>query len=164
MITDQQFQELQKRINELEKTVKTLSMSLTELRMTSHSKYAAPAPAAYEPKRDRTRYVFNGRRFSKRALVLAGIKAYVVDQQVTSSEQLLEAFPTVIQGSLGLIRPAEEAEMYENAKARFFFRDDEVLRFNDGIFVICKEWTAKNIGGFIQAMENNGYKIKVINR
>ncbi len=164
MITDQQFRDMQKRINELEKTVKALSMTLTELRMTSHGKYAAPTPSAYESKRDRAQYLFNGKRYSKRALVLAGIKAYVDDHKVTSSEQFLNVFPMVIQGSLGLIRPIEEAEMYENAKVRFFFGDDEVLRFDDGIFVICKEWTAKNIGGFLQAMGNNGYKITTISR
>ena len=71
------------------------------------------------------------------------------DTGTTDPAALSEIFPDCIQGSLGVIRSADEAEQYSNATEHYFFKDEDVLYLDDGIYVVCKDWTVKNIRGFI---------------
>ena len=92
-------------------------------------------------------------------LILECIKQYVADTATTEPAALLEVFPDHIQGALGVIRAANEAEQYSDAMERYFFNDDDVLHLDTGIYVVSKDWTVKNIGRFIDLMETLGYEI-----
>ena len=65
---------------------------------------------------------------------------------------------------LGVFRSAEVAERYSGATERYFFGDDEVLHLDDGVYVVSKDWTIKNIDRFLDVMETLGYVITPVVR
>lgn len=164
MITDQQYREALIRIEELEKKVNALSRSMTEILMKSDTRQDTLIHTESEKRKDITRFSFQGVNYCKRQLVLAVIKKYIKDFNITDSSGILAVFPDYTQGSLGVIRRAEEAELYDGAKARYFFNDEDILHFSDGLFVVCKDWSTNNINRFLQIAEKIGYEIKPIIR
>ena len=157
MITDQQYKDLLNRVNALEKQVEALSRRLNE--STFRRGPSSRQVEEETPVRDTTKYNFNGISYNKRQLVLAVIKYYVESERINNSEDLNKAFPDKVQGSLGVVKKFEMAERYTNARNRYYFEDDNVLTLDDGYFVICKEWSAKNIKKFIDRAEKLGYSI-----
>ena len=164
MVTDRQYKEAIDRIDDLEKKVNMLSRSLAEMKMRVGGSTVRHNLPGQEPKRDITKYVFNGAKYSKRDLVLAVVKKYVSDNSVQSATLVEDVFPDHLQGSLGVIRRATEAEAYIGSENRYFFGDDDVLKFDEGIYVVCREWTVKNIPRFIKVAESLGYEINPIIR
>ena len=164
MVTDKQFKEALDRINKLEQKVNSLSRSLAEERMKSSVQATKNRQIHTDSQKDITRYHFMGKKCCKRTLVLFCIKQYVQDHQITKSTSLFDVFPDHIQGSLGVLREIEEAERYEGAEKRYYFEDEHVLSLEDGLFVICKDWSAKNIDRFIDRMQELNYGIERIQR
>lgn len=164
MVTDKQFQDLLMKYEELNRKYTQMSRDIAAIKMSldiaKRHKNAEPV----RPRKDVTRYCFLGKQLNKRQLVLECIKQYIHDTGITDSESLFALFPDHIQGSLGVIRLAKEAEQYRDATERYFFKDEEVLRLDNEIYVVSKDWTVKNIGRFIDVMEKLEYKITVINR
>lgn len=164
MVTDRQFKELQAKFSELEAKYAQMSKDLAAIQMKldiTKAKKKEPIP---EVQKDITRYNFKGKQLNKRQLVLACIKTYISDKDITDPTELLSVFPDFIQGSLGVIRKATEAEQYKDARNHYFFDDADILMFGEEYYVISKDWTAKNITRFIDIMETLGYEINLINR
>ncbi len=164
MVTDKQFNELLKRIDELEKKINMVSRAVAESRLRSAGstlKYEDPTP---EAKRDVTKYSFNGNLYSKRHLVLAVVKQYITDHSVHDSKELEAVFPDYIQGSLGVFRRVNTAEAYYDSSKRFFFKDEDLLYLDDGLFAVCREWSIKNIKRFQAVAETLGYDITPVYR
>lgn len=162
MVTDQEFKAVLSRLEDLERQFKALSRSLAEHVMRSNATTYIKQDADVKTKRDTTKYFFMGRKYNKRNLVLAVINQFVADRSVRNSIELQHAFPDYIQGSLGVIKKVEEAEKYASSSQRFFFDDDKVLAFEDGMYAICKDWEAKNISRFIRKASEYGYLIESI--
>ena len=162
MVTDKQYRDLLEKCEELNRKYAQMSRDIATLKMTLDLKKTPKLPEAPRSRKDVTRYSFNGKQLNKRQLVLECIKQYIADTATTDHVVLLEVFPDYIQGSLGVIRAASEAERYSDATERYFFKDDEVLHLDTGTYVISKDWTVKNIGRFIDVMENHGYEITPI--
>ena len=164
MVTDKQYRDLLAKYEELNRKYAQMSRDIAAIKMTLD---LARTPKKTEPvqsRKDVTRYHFKGKQLKKRQLVLECIKQYIADTGMKDPEALLEVFPDHIQGSLGVIRSAEQAEQYSNATEHYYFKDEDVLRLNGGIYVVSKDWTVKNIDRFIEVMEILGYEIKPIIR
>lgn len=166
MVTDQQYKELLNRVKELEDKLNSLSRAMAEMAMKNGTRTSRVQEKPVDPviHKDVTKYIFNGEMLAKRQLVLHVIKQYAADKQITEGAELIEAFPDYLQGSLGVVRKAEDAELYEDSKNRYFFEDENVLQMNDGTFVVCKDWTVKNINRFLKTAETAGYQFESINR
>lgn len=164
MVTDKQYRDLLDRFEELERKYAQMSRDIATIRMKMDVSAARTYAEPEQSRKDVTRYWFDGQLYNKRRLVLVCIKRYIADTGTTDPVALSEIFPDCIQGSLGVIRSAGEAEQYSNATEHYFFKDEDVLYLDDGIYVVCKDWTVKNIRGFIDIMETLGYEIKTVNR
>lgn len=164
MITDEQFKSLEEKYKRLEQKYAQMSQDIASIKMKMDMARTRVKTEQVQVRKDVTRYVFDGEQYDKRHLVLECIRKYIADSGVEDAAELMETFPDYIQGSLGVIRSAEDAEKYSGATERYFFGDEDVLHLNDGIYVVSKDWTVKNISRFVKMMEKLGYEIKTINR
>lgn len=164
MVTDKQYQELLQRFEELSRKYTQMSRDIATIKMKMDISNARAYAESAQSRKDVTRYHFDGKLLNKRRLVLEGIKKYIADTGTTDPAALGEVFPDCIQGSLGVIRSVIEAEQYSNAAEHYYFKDEDVLHLDDGIYAVCKDWTVKNIRYFIDVMETLGYEIKPVNR
>ena len=165
MVTDQQYRDVLKRIENLEDTINAISRELTQIKMRN-GRHIRETEAYTEPesKKDVTRYLFDGQKYNKRQLVLAVVKKYIADQSIQDPEDFWDVFPDYIQGSLGVLREVGEAEVYVDSAARYYFEDENIINIADGQYVVCKDWTAKNIRKFLEIAETLGYKIQPLYR
>ena len=167
MVTDEEYRKLQKRVDDLEKRLTQLSLKYSSLYMRSDMKSSFSNSSQSNNsscKRDTTKYVFMGESYCKRQMVLICIKQYIKDHPGCTGEKLSEIFPDYIQGSLGVVRKASEAEKYSNAKSRFFFSDQDVLVLQDGHYVVCAQWDKNNIKRFLKLFSDLGYQVNAKTR
>lgn len=165
MVTDQQYRAAIERIEKLENMVSRLSKALAEMKLMSQGRQSVPQNhEVYEAKRDTTRYRYNGNLYCKRNLVLAVVKDYVRKNNIVSFSDVQSAFPDSVQGSLGVVRSVADAERYADATSRFFFGDDDVIALDEGVYVVCKEWTLKNIQRFIGRLQELDVSVEIVNR
>ncbi len=111
---------------------------------------------------DHTRYLFNGRVFNKRRLVLAVIQQWVSDSEPRSFEALLEAFPQDTRSG-GIFVPVSQARaIYErHGIARHFLDDNETLKFPDSSeYAISNQWGKGNIDKFLACAKQLGMEIE----
>lgn len=168
MVTDEEYNALKERVKILEDRMKKLSDMIM--------RNDAPDPVeindgssdkknkGFKKHKDKTKYLFNGNTYCKRRLVLECVKYYVNKNDITHYDDFIEVFPDDIQGSLGVIRNIDAADKYGNAKSRFFFRDDDIIKFEDGSYVVCSQWSNSNIEKFLKLADDLGLEIKVIKR
>ena len=151
MVTDEQYKDLLKRVETLEKRYSTWFSIIATLDLNNDpprvERLGASKTKAIMP-RDRTKYKFFGKIYCKRQLVLEVIKRYVNDHRPTKQE-LSAVFPDRLQGALGVIQLASVADHYKGAKKRFFFADTDRIILEDDCYVVCSQWEAKNIAQFI---------------
>ena len=164
MITDQEYKELSNRVSDLEKRLSYLTKKLDSVFLKNDISGFDNKPTANRSSEDRrrkdtTQYEFRGQLYSKRQLVLECIKAYVSDNGISSSSELIDVFPDYVQGTLGVFREVKAAEKYSDARRRFFFDDQDVIVLDDGVFVVCKQWDKDNIGSFLALAKDLGYEI-----
>ena len=164
MITDKQYRELVLRFDELTAKYNQMSKDIAVIKMTLDIAKSRKREETIQTHKDVTKYLFLGRQLNKRQLVLECIKKYIEDSGTTNPDALFEIFPDYLQGSLGVFRSAEVAERYSGATERYFFGDDEVLHLDDGVYVVSKDWTIKNIDRFLDVMETLGYVITPVVR
>lgn len=169
MVDDSEFNDLINKYNELLRRVDALERRMDKLpeqndnRQLFLNSRPIPKPSVHDGKRDTTKYIFGGKMYNKRRIVLGIIKSVVSDGRAGSIEELREMFPERLQGSLGVILPVEDAKRYGDAHKRFFFDEEDVIHLNGKNYVVCKEWDAKNIGKFVNVARNLGYNIQTIN-
>lgn len=165
MITDEQYKRLLERVDALENRVIMLAQEYSALYMKSDVQPSRRSPVKSERKRkDTTKYMFMGKLYGKRDLVLQCVKSFVADKHIKSEKKLTEAFPPYVQGSLGIVRRVQEAERYSDATKRYFFSDQDIIHLSDGDFVVSSQWDAGNIGAFLQLAHDLGYEIETISR
>lgn len=160
MVTDEQYKALQKRVDELEKKLERLSRQYSDLYMRKEMGQAHRPIERESNKRDTTRYVLGDNVLRKRGVVLACVKQYIADHPDVTGVELEEIFPAYVQGSLGIVRRAADAEKYSHASRRFFFSDKDILYCADGTYVVCAQWDKTNIDRFIALANDLGYQIE----
>ena len=119
--------------------------------------------------KDFSKYLFEGKTYGKSRLVLAVVQKYVEDHHPTTFEEIEKAFPSSLQGSLGVVKRIEDvSDKYKgegkgNVK-RYFIKEDETIRLSSGEQVIvCTQWGASNTKEFVKnAVNKLGYEIRKI--
>lgn len=164
MVTDKQFSELAAKYDELNRKYTQMSRDIARIQMMLDMTKQRTMPTQTVVRKDKTRYRFQGQCLNKRQLVLSCLHQYVDDNPDLTAASFFEVFPDYVQGSMGVVRLVEEAEKYSDATLHYFFGDDEVIRLRDGIYAVSKDWTANNINGFIEIMQELGYEIVPMSR
>lgn len=165
MVTDEEYKALQARVDALENKLKLLAQQYSSLYMKKDMRsIVEPEHEEHRKHKDITKYEFRNRKYCKRQLVLECVKHYVSQMTNISAENLIEAFPDYIQGSLGILKKVEDAEIYSNAAKRFFFSDKDVIHLDDGDYVVCSQWDANNIKRFLKLVDELGFEVIPVNR
>ena len=105
--------------------------------------------------------MFDGKVLPKNRLVLAIIKKYVAENDVTF-EELCGVFDRSLQGSLGVVELLENAKKVADGPKRYFMKEEDVLTLNGLKVVVCTQWGIFNIVKFIKRAESLGFKIETI--
>ncbi len=109
--------------------------------------------------RDNSKYKFNSYVGKKGAVVLEVVKEYITKNEGITYDDLMQVFPSELQGSIGVIKTKTEAEDYvesssnpELARKRFIF--DKIFNLSNGTkIVVCNQW-GTTLGGFYNAKQN----------
>jgi len=111
--------------------------------------------------RDLTKYKFDGQEgLSKGRLALAIIKKYAKEKK-PSYKAALELFPHTLVPPYGLIKTVKEAKEISKERARFFIKDDELVKLKDEVVAVSNQWTKERIDKLISiAKKQLGYSIK----
>ena len=116
--------------------------------------------------KDYTKYRFMGKTYGKSRLVLAVVQRYVEDHHPVTFEELKEAFPDELQGSLAVVRRIQDvSDKYKGngGVKRYFIKEDEIIHLSSGEQVIvCTQWGINNTELLIKHVLEYGYNIKQI--
>ena len=116
--------------------------------------------------KDFSKYLFEGKTYGKSRLVLAVVKQYAEDHHPATFEELEDAFPSSLQGSLGVVKRIEDvSDKYKGngGVKRYFIKEDEIIRLSSGEQVIvCTQWEINNTELLIKHVLEYGYNIKQI--
>ena len=116
--------------------------------------------------KDFSKYLFEGNAYPKSRLALAVVTKYAEDFKPSTFDELKDAFPDALQGSLGVVRRIDDvSDKYKGIGGvkRYFVKENEIIRLSSGEEVIvCTQWGA-NIEQFVEhAMFVWGYEIAKI--
>ena len=117
------------------------------------------------PGKDFSKYVFEGNTYGKSRLVLAVVKKYVEDHHPATFDELEKAFPSSIQGSLGVVRRIEDvSDKYKGIGGvkRYFVGDVICLASGEEV-IVCTQFGATNTNDFVNhAVNELGYSIEKV--
>jgi hypothetical protein len=100
-------------------------------------------------KRDMSKYTINGKgRYGKNRMVETVVKQYLEGNQTTTIAKLKQLFPDNLQGSLGVIRSAED-EIKD--KSRYFAATHPATKET---YYICNQWGTQTVN-FIDYVNNS---------
>ena len=117
------------------------------------------------PSKDFSKYIFEGNTYGKSRLVLAVVKKYVKDNRPTTFDELESAFPSHIQGSLGVVRRIEEvSDKYKGVGGvKRYFVDDVIVLASGERVIVCTQFGAPNTEKFVDhAVNDLGYTIEKV--
>ena len=116
--------------------------------------------------KDFSKYLFEGMTYGKSRLVLAVVQRYVEDYHPATFDELEKAFPSTLQGSLGVVKRIEDvSDKYKGngGVKRYFIKEDEIIHLSSGEQVIvCTQWGINNTERLIKHVLEYGYNIKQI--
>lgn len=113
--------------------------------------------------KDFSKYLFEGKTYGKSRLVLAVVKKYVEDHHPTTFDKLESAFPSSIQGSLGVVRRIEDvSDKYKGiGGVKRYFVDDVIYLASGEQVIVCTQFGATNTEKFVDhAVNKLGYIIE----
>ncbi len=163
MVSDAQYNELKAKVINLEKKIDMMSLQISRLILKEDISPISPQKNQTLARKDKTKYLFEGKLYCKRRVAYQCVKKYIIDNNVDSYEDVVTIFPDYLQGSLGVIKSVEEADMYSNADKRFYFKDTDILYLDKKPYVICSQWEKKNINNILQVAKKLGYEIEPVN-
>ena len=118
------------------------------------------------PSKDFSKYLFDGNSYGKSRLVLAIVTKYVKDRRPVTYDELEDAFPSRLQGSLGVVRRIEDVSDKYKGKGgvkRYFVNESEIINLESGERVIvCTQWGKSNTEALINHIDKYGYSITQI--
>ena len=117
------------------------------------------------PTKDFSKYVFEGNTYGKSRLVLAVVKKYVEDHHPVTFDELEAAFPSSIQGSLGVVRRIEDvSDKYKGiGGVKRYFVDDIICLASGEQVIVCTQFGATNTKEFVEhAVNELGYEIEKV--
>ena len=109
-------------------------------------------------KKDFSTFNFQGKSYNKGRLVNEVVKAYVRDNPNINFSELEEAFPTEIQGSLGVVTSEENAvQIYKRTgHKRYYIKSNEIINVSDGKIATSNQWKTDNIEKFVNHVNEMG--------
>lgn len=143
---------LKKRIEELEKIIFGNPKQMTMFEQVENKSLS---------NRDKTKYMFEGKVYPKNRLVLAIIKRYVEQNNLTY-EELNEVFDKSLQGSLKVVELYDNALRISDAGKRYFMKEEDLLNLHNEKVVVCTQWGIYNIVKFIKLAQSLGFNIETI--
>ena len=162
---------LEDRVTELEKKIKEMSNSVNTKEAYSNRDHSVGYKTG--PK-DITKYVIldidgnNSEPCGKSRLVYNVVKRYVEEYPDITLEGLKDAFPSEIQGSIGVVKNIKAAQglNFDPKKPnleytrRYFTKENEILHLKDGTdVVVSNQWGVFNINNFIDCAKQKGFNI-----
>ena len=108
------------------------------------------------PSKDFSKYIFEGNTYGKSRLVLAVVKKYVEDHHPVTFDELEKAFPSSIQGSLGVVRRIEDvSDKYKGiGGVKRYFVDDIISLASGEQVIVCTQFGAHNTERFVEHAVN----------
>lgn len=112
--------------------------------------------------KDYSKFKFNGLELNKGRLVNEVLRFYVGLNPTITFDQLEEAFPKFIQGSLGVFSTVDEAEQIKETTGykRHYIDSQKIIELADSQIATCTEWNPNNISKFINRARELGMKIE----
>lgn len=109
-------------------------------------------------KKDFSTFNFQGKSYNKGRLVNEVVKAYVRDNPNINFSELEEAFPTEIQGSLGVVTSEENAvQIYKRTgHKRYYIKSNEIINVSDEKVATSNQWKTDNIEKFVNHVNKMG--------
>lgn len=117
------------------------------------------------PSKDFSKYIFEGNTYGKSRLVLAVVKKYVEEHHPATFNELEAAFPSSLQGSLGIVRRIEDvSDKYKGiGGVKRYFVEDVICLASGEQVIVCTQFGATNTERFIEhAVKEFGYSIEKI--
>ena len=110
---------------------------------------------------DRTQYSINGGPFqNKRRFVHQLVKTYIEEHPTATFSELEQVFPSILQGSYGVIRTIDYIREKGIEEYRYLMKNDELLRSAEGVtFAVCSQWGIGNIPRVVDLAKKLGYVI-----
>lgn len=152
--------EVLERISKLEDEIKELKEK-KQVNVNSEG-YGKSEPTA-QTKKDKTKYILDGRIYVKNRLALAIVKKYVDMHPDVTADQLLGIFDKSLQGSFGAVQKFKDVKHnYKNLPRRFFTEDDEIIKTKTDLCVVCSQWGIYNIGNIIERARQLGIEVSAV--
>ena len=109
--------------------------------------------------KDYSKYIYNGREYNKRRLVLGVIKDYAEQNSHKTFEDIQSTFNiSRKKGGYDIVRRFDDI-INTTMESRYFCKDDEIIHSGDGTaLVVCGEW-GDDISHFLELVEKLGIKI-----
>ncbi len=166
MLRIKNLEENESRIVALEEEVERLKTAVFGGELVRPQGISAESVEEQEEARpkDKTKYKFRQRVYSKRGLVLAVVSRYVAEHHGIGGEELSRVFAKELQGGFGVVRPIGETFLYQADPPRFFNDVSDILHLRDGDYLICNQWGKENIKRFVERARQLGYEIEEISR
>ena len=105
--------------------------------------------------------MFEGKVYPKNRLVLAIIKKYVQQNNV-SYKELSEVFDKSLQGSLGVVELYDNAIKISDSAKRYFMKQEDILDLSSKKVVVCTQWGIFNIVKFVKRAQSLGFNIETL--
>jgi len=131
---------------------------------TTNEKEKEPAKdkivTAKPPKRDNSKFKFNGEEYGKGPLVRAVVAKYVEDNLNTTYKQLKEVFPDDLLKRFGIFQEEATAREISDKRDRYFLKETQIIKLKDKKIAVCNQFTVTNIQPFLKVAKTLGFKIK----
>lgn len=154
------MEEIQNILNNIIKRIEVLEHSVNIL-LNPKTKSFTPYDNDEKTQRDKTKYMFNGKIYSKNKLVLAVVNEYVLQNPSVNYDKLSQVFDKSLQGSLGVVRLYNDILNRQDADKRFFTNNAIMLTSGEKV-VVCTQWGLFNITRFILRANNLNFTITEI--
>lgn len=119
---------------------------------------------AIQTSKDKTKYIFNGLILGKGRFVFEVVREYLSRNPSSSFHELLQRFPSNLQGSTGVINTLDFIEnKYSNSiKKRHYVNESDILISGDNIrFAVSTEWGIDNISNIVELARNEQYEFEI---
>lgn len=165
MVSDDKFQKLEKRVQELEEQYRRLSMQIANMSFKDDLNRSMPIEGNKVGSKDTSKYIFKGKTYNKRNLVYATIVEIIDKEKIKKIDELYKLIPNSLQGTtLGVIQKAENISNYKGADDRYFLKDEQLITLGKDKYAVCKQWSKDNINKYIDHMNKLKMNIKVVNK
>ncbi len=120
---------------------------------------------ARKSSKDYTRYIFQGKAYNKRKLILAVVQHWIAEKKPKNLAQLLIAFPQECRSGAMFIPVSDAQEIYNRQGIyRHFLGENEIIEFPDFTqYAISNQWGKGNVEKFIIQAKKGGLEIEETN-